>query len=179
MHQLHSHSGLRGKWFNLKVFENQEHYQDFKKYGNVVRPQLWLPNQPNGITDVGIHYNLNSAFRGVAQLSTWYAGLIDNSGFTGVAAGDTMASHSGWTEITTQYDESVRQTLSFPAAASRAISASVSFTMNATKTVQGILVNSENTKGGTSGTLWATAVFGSPPALVSGNVLTGNYTLSD
>lgn len=168
-----------GRWTDVRVWHNRQHLNDYRKSGGLVLPKLWLPDFDNGITDVGIHYLLEAGFRGGSAISTWYAGLIDNSGYTGVAAGDTMSSHSGWTEITTQYDEAARQTLTFGAAASRAITASVSFTMNATKTVQGIFVNSVSTKGGTTGTLWSTALFSSPPGLVSGNVLTANYTLSD
>lgn len=168
-----------GRWTNVRVWHNREQFE-YSRKNILVAPKLWLPDFDNGITDVGIHYLLDAGFRGTpAAISTWYAGLIDNSGYTGVAAGDTMSSHSGWTEITTQYDEAARQTLSFGAAAARAITASVSFTMNATKTVQGIFVNSVSTKGGTTGTLWSTALFSSPPGLVAGNVLTANYTLSD
>lgn len=174
---------VHGIWRDIKVWENEADAA-MAKAGYNVRPKLWLPDQPNGITDEGIHYLLEVGFRSdagspVAQIAPWYAGLIDNAGYTGVAAGDTMASHTGWAELHTQYDEAARQTLAFAAAASRAITASVSFTMNATKTVQGIFVTSVNTKGGTTGTLWSTALFSSPPGLISGNVLTANYTLTD
>ena len=169
---------LRGRWENTRVWDNQEHLNDFRKYGSIVKPKLHILINPNGITNVGIHYNLDSAFRGVTQLSAWYAGLIDNAGFAGVDPTDTMASHSGWSE-STDYSESVRQTLSFGAAASRQITAEVSFTMNATKTIEGIFVNSDSTKGGTTGTLWSTAEYSTAPDLEPGNVLTTNYTLSD
>lgn len=172
-----------GTWRDIKVWECKED-EILAKLGYDVKPLFTLPDQPNGITTEGINYLLEVGFRSdagspVAQLAPWYAGLIDNSGYTGVAAADTMSSHSGWSEITTQYDESVRQTLAFAAASSRQITASVSFTMNATKTVQGIFVVSNSTKGGTTGTLFSTALFSSPPSLISGNVLTANYTLSD
>lgn len=168
----------RGVWNNLRVFHDAQHHKDWLKYGDIVSPKLWLPDFPNGITDEGIHYVEETSFRGGTAITTWYALLIDNSGYTGVDPTDTMASHSGWSEATA-YDESVRQTLSFGAAASRAITASVSFTMNATKTIQGIGVTSNSTKSGTTGTLFSTALFSSPPGLESGNVLTANYTLSD
>lgn len=139
--------------------------------------------QPNGITDEGIHYLLEVGFRSdagspVAQEAPWYAGLIDNAGFTGLDPSDVMSSHTGWTE-SQDYTESVRQTLAFPAAAVRAIADDVSFTMNATKTIEGIFVVTVNTKGGTTGVLWSTAQFSSAPSLISGNVLTANYSLSD
>lgn len=167
---------VKGRWSNIRIFDTPDSFAKFQR-GESVR--CWaLPDIANGITDVGIHYLLEAGFRDGAKVTTWYAGQIDNAGYTGVAAGDTSASHTGWTECQA-YDEATRQTLSFGAAASRAITASVSFTMNDTKTVKGIFVISVNTKGGTTGTLWSTALFSSPPGLVSGNVLTANYTLSD
>lgn len=142
---------------------------------------VWEASVPNGITDEGIHHVLDR-FTDIdgptTTLAPWYAGLIDNSGFTGVADGDTMSSHSGWS-VNQDYSESVRQTLNFSSAASRAISDTVSFSINATVTIQGLFISSDNTKGGTSGTLFSTALFGTPPALVSGNTLTSNYSLSD
>ena len=167
---------IRGKWDRVRAWRSQEDLDAYKR-GEFVLP-LWSVAFKNGITDAGIHYLLEAGFRGGSAISTWYAGLIDNSGYTGVDPSDTMSSHTGWSEAT-QYDETVRQTLSFGAAATRSISAEVSFTMNATKTIQGIFVTSDDTKSGTTGTLWSTALFASPPGLVSGNVLTANYTLSD
>lgn len=168
---------VRGKWTNIRVWANQADKDAFDR-GEFVLPIWAQAEQPNGITDQGIHYLLEAGFRGGSAISTWYALLIDNAGFTGVDASDVMSSHTGWSE-STDYTESVRQTLSFGAAASRTINASVSFTMNATKTIQGIAVTSDNTKGGTTGTLWSTALFSTPPGLISGNVLTANYSLSD
>jgi hypothetical protein len=167
--------GIRGHW-NVETWENMAHRLTNKD------PMSRLA-LPNGITDEGIHYLLEVGFRSdagmpVSQLAPWYAGLINNSGFTGLDPADTMSSHSGWSE-STDYTESVRQTLAFAAAASRAISDDVSFTINATVTIEGIFVTSNNTKGGTTGTLWSTAQFSTAPALISGNVLTANYSLSD
>ncbi len=167
---------VRGRW-NASVWKNAAHREAFLRGEPGVEPLLTNAFD-NGVTDVGIHYVLDTSFRGTAAITTWYALLMDNASYTGVAAADTMASHSGWIE-NVDYDESVRQTLSFAAASSRAISDSVSFTMNATVTIKGLGVNSDNTKSGTTGTLFSTALFGTPPALVSGNVLTANYSLSD
>src|SRR5690242_14266502 len=43
---------------------------------------------------------LTQYFKGSAYTAAWYVGLIDNAGFTVIAAGDTMGSHSGWAEST-------------------------------------------------------------------------------
>jgi hypothetical protein len=167
------HRFLAGKWRSICAWRDQAHADSRKD-------PLWhLALQPNGITDVGIHYALDRFTNvGSPGANTWYAGLVDNAGFTGDSPSDTMASHSGWTE-NQDYSEAVRQTLAFSAAASRTISDSVSFSINATVTIRGLFVTSDNTKGGTTGTLFSTALFGTPPALVSGNVLTANYSLSD
>lgn len=172
--------GLRGRWTNTRIFENRDHYNDFKRWGRKHVAPMWeCAETPNGITNEGIHYNLDTAFTNNDTAETaWFAGLIDNAGYTGVDPSDTMASHTGWSE-STDYDESVRQTLSFAAAATRSITAEVSFTMNATKTINGLFVVTNSTKGGTTGVLWSTALYATAPDLDSGRVLTSNYTLSD
>lgn len=174
---------LKGKWTDVFVWASQEDADRYRAGDTSVRPLQVLPDFSNGITDVGIHYVLEVAFRDgtapdPAQIGTWYAGLIDNASFTGVAAGDTSASHAGWIE-NQDYDEANRITISFAAAATRKITAAISFTINATITVRGLFIISVNTKGGTTGTLFSTALFSSPPSLVSGNVLTANYSLTD
>lgn len=167
---------IRGRWKSVQLHESQE----AKDRGDA---PLWEVDFPNGITNVGIHYLLEVGFRAdagvpVAQIAPWFAGLIDDSSFSGVAAGDTMASHAGWIEAD-DYSESDRQTLAFGAAATRSITAQVAFTMNATKTLRGIFVTSVDTKNDNTGTLWSTALFGTPPTVVNGNVLTCNYSLTD
>lgn len=174
---------LHGKWTDIKVWRNTDDRNRFLA-GENVAPLMVLPDQDNGITDEGIHYVLEVAFRDgtapdPAQIAAWYAGLINDASFTGVAAGDTMASHAGWIETHTTYDEATRVADAFTAAASRAITSAFSFTMNATITVRGIFIVSNSTKGGSTGTLFSTALFASPPTLVAGNVLTANYSLTD
>lgn len=180
MIELANRGVVRGRW-RWQAWEDMD---AFKRWlaGELVAP-LAIGKMDNGITDAGIHYVEEVAFRSdagspVAQSAPWYAGLIDNDSFTGVAAGDTSASHSGWIE-SEEYSEGVRQTLAFGAAASRTVSASVAFTMNGTTSIRGIFVIDDDTKGGTTGILFSTALFGTPPSLTSGNVLTANYSLSD
>lgn len=172
--------GIRGRWWDTRVWNNQAHLDAWRLGKKSAMPGR-LIDINNGVTDLGIHHVLNRfTDNGApeATLAPWHAGLINNSGFTGVANSDTMSSHSGWTE-NSDYDESVREALTFGAAASRTITAQVQFTMNQNVTIQGLLTSSDNTKGGTSGTLFSTALFPSPPPLVIGNVLTSNYSLSD
>jgi hypothetical protein len=133
----------------------------------------------NGIVDVGMNSLLDVGFNAGTQITTWYIGLIDNSGFTALAAGDTMASHTGWTE-SSDYDEATRPEWTTGSPSARAITnaTTVDFTINATKTIKGIFITSNSTKGGTTGTLWSTAAFGSTVPVVDNDVLKVTYTLS-
>jgi hypothetical protein len=134
---------------------------------------------PNGITNEGKNSALDILFNAAAQ-PTWYIGLINNSPAPTLAAADTMASHAGWSE-TTDYDEANRVTWNPEAAASQSVANTVTsadFTINATVTVYGIFVATSNTKGGATGTLWATAAFPSPVGLVDDDLLKVIYTVS-
>ena len=86
----------------------------------------------------------------------------------------------------TAYSESTRVAATFAAAtnanpsvvtntASKAV-----FSINGTTTVGGAFLTSNSTKGGTTGTLFSAADFGSPGdrSLVSGDVLNVTYQLS-
>lgn len=132
----------------------------------------WKEKFPNGATTVGLNYLLNTGFGGSV-----YCALIDNAGFSAVAAADTMSSHAGWTE-STAYSEANRVTWGHGTAASGIMTnASVmDFTANATATIKGAFLTTVNTKADTSGTLLATGVLSSAQLIVSGQVLKLTYT---
>jgi hypothetical protein len=134
---------------------------------------------PNGITNVGKDHALDVLFHAVTQTATWYIGLIDNSGFTALAAADTMSSHAGWNEFTT-YSEATRQEWTEGAASSQSITNATpaTFSINGSGTVKGIFVTSSNTKSGTTGTLWSTALFPSNIAVINGDSLKITYTVN-
>lgn len=135
---------------------------------------------PNGITNEGLDEVLDVMFHNTSQHSTWYMGLIDNSGYTGVAAGDTYTSHSGWTE-NTDYDETFRGEWTEGAASSQQITnaSAVQFSMNATVTIKGMFLCNVSTKGdSSSGVLWCTGLFSSTVSCVNGDTLSVTYTLS-
>jgi hypothetical protein len=133
----------------------------------------------NGVTDTGITNLLDWGFRDQTQPTNWYLGIIDNSGYTGVAAGDTMASHSGWNEFTT-YSETNRQEWVTVAAAAKAITntTTTDFSITGAGTLKGIFAVSDNTKSGSTGVLWATALFSATVAVVNGDTLKITYTVS-
>ena len=133
----------------------------------------------NVVANVGKNYALDAAFRPATSQLTWYIGLVDNSGWTAFAAGDTMSSHAGWAEFTS-YDESARQAWGPSAAASQSISnsAAASFTVNGSGTLKGIFVTSDNTISGTAGTLWAGTAFSTTIPVSSSDVINVTYTVS-
>lgn len=133
----------------------------------------------NGIVDVGLNHILDVSFRNQTQTATWYMGLVNNSSFSAYSNSDTMSSHAGWIEFTA-YDESNRPTWTPVAASGRAItnSTAVEFTINATGTVRGIFITSNNTISGTTGILWATASFASNVSVLDNDVLKVTYTIS-
>ena len=115
----------------------------------------------NGIVLTSINDLWEVYFRGGTQSSTWYIGLIDNTGYTAVNnSTDTMSSHSGWTELHTEYSEATRPEWSTDAAASQTIanSGKAIFTFTSSGDIRGFFITSDNTKNGTTGTLWSTAV---------------------
>jgi len=102
---------------------------------------------PNGIVDEGLNHILDTQFHATTQVGTWYAGLVDNSGWTAFADADTLSSHAGWSE-NTDYTESNRVEWAEDAAASRSISNSTTadFSINASGNLKGIFISSNNVK---------------------------------
>lgn len=64
--------------------------------------EQWRDVVVNLITNAGLDDYLDKYWRGSSYTAQHYMGLIDGTTPT-IAAGDTMASHSGWTEFT-EYD---------------------------------------------------------------------------
>jgi hypothetical protein len=124
------------------------------KHGNV----KWVDRIHNLITDEGLRRLLSTTLGGAsgdAKINTWYLGLV---GATPTFDGaNTMASHSGWTEVQA-YDGTARPTWT-PGAATTSISNSASaavFTCSTNGTViAGAFLASDSTKGGTTGYLFA------------------------
>ena len=133
----------------------------------------------NGITNGGYDALLDIMFHADTQIDPWYIRLIDNAGFSALAAADTMASHAGWVELS-EFDETVRPEWTEGASSGQSItnSSAVVFNMNATKTVNGIFVCSDNTIDATAGTLWATGSFSSAQAVENGDQLRITYTVA-
>ncbi len=153
----------------------------FDKDGNL----KWSAEEKNLVVNVGLQYMCGTALTSVAQITTWYIGLYGAGASNTPAAGDTMSSHIGWTEVT-PYSNATRPACTFatattanPSVATNSASPA-SYTINATATVGGAFLVSNSTKGGSTGTLFSAADFSSPGdrSVVSGDTLTVTYTLS-
>ncbi len=135
----------------------------------------------NGITTAGINNLFNVYFGATSKAAAWYMGLIASSGYSALAAADTMSSHAGWTEETSSYSQATRPQWTPASASGGSVSnsTSVDFTITGSVTVKGVFIVNESTKTGTTGTLWATALFTSgDQALAIGQTLKVTYICS-
>jgi hypothetical protein len=134
---------------------------------------------PNGIVDEGIEHLMDVGFHAVAATATWYIGLVDNAGWTAWSDADTMAGHAGWSECEA-YAAATRPEWTEGAASGRAITnaVTVDFAINDTKTLKGIFICSDNTKGGAIGVLWSTGAFTSTVNVENGDTFKVTYTIS-
>jgi hypothetical protein len=110
----------------------------------------WSDEGKNLIVNTGLDFLLQNDI----VASTLYIGLTDAT--PTIAAGDTMASHSGWTEVTA-YSEAARPAWGQGAASGGVTtnSSAVTFTANGTTNVGGGFLGTNATKGGTAGTLFS------------------------
>lgn len=120
----------------------------------------WDEKIENLVTTVGKNDLLDKYLEGSGYTAAWYGGLIDNAGYSAVAVGDTMGAHGGWAE-STDYDEGNRPSASFAAAASgeKATDTDMVFSINASKTIKGAFLVSDNNKGGANGILYSAGLF--------------------
>lgn len=120
----------------------------------------WEDKIGNLVVNAGLDYLLDIGLSGGTQITSWFVGLTD--GTPTVAAGDTMASHAGWVEVVA-YDEATRPAWSDGGVSGQSVSNSASqatFTISADSTViGGAFLASNNTRGGTTGTLYAVGAF--------------------
>lgn len=145
----------------------------------------WEDTAPNLVVNGGLQDMNAKYFTGSSYTAAWYLGLYGAAASNNPAAGDTMSSHAGWTEVT-DYSQSTRPACTFgtPTTANPSVATNsaspATFSINATTTVGGAFLTSNNTKGGTTGTLYSAADFSSPGdrSVVSGDTLSVTYTLS-
>jgi hypothetical protein len=145
----------------------------------------WVEEIPNLVVNVGLQDMSTKYFTGSSYTAAWYLGLYGAGATNNPAAGDTSASHAGWTEVT-NYSNATRPTCTFGTATTASPSvisnsaAPAAFNINGTVTVGGAFLISNSTKGGGTGTLFSAADFEAPGdrAVVSGDVVSVTYTVS-
>ncbi len=157
------------------------HVQCHDSQGNL----KWEAESHNLVVNVGLQDMNAKYFTGSSYTATWYLGLYGAASSNNPAAGDTMSSHAGWTEVVA-YSQATRPQCVFgtpttadPSVATNSASPAV-YSINGTTTVGGAFLTSNNTKSGTTGTLFSAADFSSPGdrSVVSGDTLTVTYTFS-
>jgi|694.fasta_scaffold78144_3 hypothetical protein len=154
--------------------------QCFGQDGNL----KWEEKNHNLVVNQGLKDMNDKYFSGSAYTAAWYLGLITGPGSgTTIAAADTLASHTGWTEYTDYTGN--RQAVTFGAATladPSVISNSASpnpFVITAPGgTVAGAFLASVAT--GSSGILFSASDFQSPGdrVVVAGDTLNVTYTFS-
>ena len=145
----------------------------------------WEVSTHNLVVNVGLQDMNTQYFKGSAYTAAWYIGLYGAGASNTPAAGDTMASHAGWTEAV-PYSNATRPAATFGTATTADPSvidnsaSPASFTINATATVGGAFLVSNSTKSGTTGILFSASDFTAPGdrSVVSGDTLNVTYTFS-
>ena len=145
----------------------------------------WEDEAPNLVVNEGLQDMNAKYFTGTTYTAAWYLGLYGSGATNSPAAGNTMASHGTWTEVTA-YSQATRPACTFgtPTTANPSVATNsaspASFSINGTTTVGGAFLTSNNTKGGTTGILYSAADFSAPGdrSVVSGDTLSVTYTLS-
>jgi hypothetical protein len=157
------------------------HVECHDKDGNL----KWSADTKNLVVNEGLAYMAGTALTSVAQITTWYIGLYGAGASNTPAAGDTMASHAGWTEVV-PYSNATRVAATFvtattanPSVVTNAASPAT-FNINATSTVGGAFLTSGSAKSGTTGTLFSAADFSAPGdrSVVNGDIISVTYTFS-
>jgi len=142
----------------------------------------WSDEEQNLVVNVGLQYMCGTGLTSTTQITSWYIGLYGPGASNSPAAGDTLLTHGGWTEVNPYSGN--RKLVSFTAATNANPSVAtnsgtpVSFAITSTQTVGGAFLCSAAS--GTTGVLFSAADFSSPGdrAVVLGDTLNVTYTLS-
>lgn len=139
----------------------------------------WTDTIKNLVVTVGKNDLLDKYFEGSSYTAAWYLGLVDGATSPSYAAGDSMSSHSGWTE-SVAYSNATRPAPTWNSASSGSKSTtSTAFNISGTATIAGAFMTTSSTKSGTSGILYSAGNFtGGNRSVVSGDTLNVTYTAS-
>ena len=148
--------------------------------------EKWSDTFPNLVVNEGLQSMNQTYFVGSGYTAAWYLGLVEGPGSgTSYAAGDTLASHAGWTELTpgTDYTGN-RKAVTFGTAttadpsviSNSASAASFAMLVNGTVVAGAFLCSVAS---GTSGVLFSAGDFtGGDKTVDNGDTLNVTYTFS-
>ena len=142
----------------------------------------WEDTFHNLVVNQGLQDLNTKYFKGSAYTAAWYLGLVTGPGSgTTYNAGDTLASHTGWTEDTNYSGSRKAVTFGTATTADPSVidnSASpATFSINNTTTVAGAFLAS--VASGTSGILFSEGDFtGGDKTVANGDTLNVTYTFS-
>jgi hypothetical protein len=143
---------------------------------------VWVEEVDNLVTTAGVNKLLDAMFKTGLTSPAWYVGLIKGASAPTFAVGDTMASHSGWTEIAgSDVSQANRQAWTAGAVSGGSVDNSASqavYSMLTSITLQGLFMADNNTLGGTSGTLYGEAAFATSQAVQNGYTVNVTATLT-
>jgi len=132
----------------------------------------WSETKKNLIVTEGLNHILDVAFHGDTQATTWYIGL---KGSGTPAAGDTLASHGSWSEITDYSGDRKEWTEGAASSGSMTNSSSVDFSITGSATVAGAFLSSTTDN---TGVLYGVVDFASSRSVLSGDTLQVTVTVT-
>lgn len=147
------------------------HVECLDKDGN----RKWLEEFENLIVNVGLDDILEQYFNGSGYTAAHFVGL---KGTGAPAVGDTMGSHASWGTVT-PYSDATDPAYSPAAVSGQSLDNGASkavFNINATLTIYGAFLKTDNTKGGTAGTLYSAGDFGASRGVADGDTVNVTVT---
>ena len=134
--------------------------------------QKWYETVHNLVTTVGKTDIINKYFLGSVYTAAWYLGL---KAVGTISANDTLASHSGWSEITPYSGN--RSAIAFGTTSNGSNTAnSLIISINATANIAGAFICSVSN--GTSGILYSVSDFSTVRTVLSGDTINITPTVS-
>lgn len=150
-------------------------------HGQIIRNGVVIDDfeVDNLVVNEGLNTMLDVMFHGSTQITTWFMGVFEGN-YTPVATVTALGIAAAATE-STAYASSTRPEYVEAAAASQVttnVANRASFVFNATKTIYGAFLISNNTKSGTSGVLFSAARFSTAKNVESGDELLLTYSFT-